>query len=317
MKWKQAPIALRVRKNQNWSPWRLKPTDLQNHQSPRERLHIQIQVYLQRRQSVLIKTPRWSEEPTFWQRAFGEKTSVLHLVPPPPHLSLSLQWRQLLEQLGFIVHDDKTLKVVAERSGFREALLGAIESTEKPILITQAERWPLTMLSDLQYAWTKSSHIQRPALFLGGAVRGGEVDHQLWLPDLSQNESLQQLGVEQLGAKDLDRLLVYIRRAGGIPAFIRALKPLVEQKSLSKSSVEQVWKPLLDEIQQIVDHLSTDMKPYMRLCSIVQSGARPFVYGIDQSLVETGLVRKIRRGVKAFVVLRAPIFARCIHSTSN
>ena len=110
-----------------------------------------------------------------------------------------------------------------------------------------------------------------------------------------------------------EALAVYIRRAGGIPAFVRALRPLVETGRLSKSNVEKAWQPLLSETQQIVDHLSTDMKPYMRLCSIVQSGALPFVYGMDQPLMETGLVRKVRRGVKAFIVLRAPIFARCIH----
>lgn len=317
MKWTQAPIALRARKKQKWAPLHIKPADFQNRQSPRERLHIQIQVYLQRRQSVLIKSPRWSEEPQFWRRTFANKSSVFHLSPPPPHLSLSLQWRQLLEQFGFIVHDDKTLKVVAERSGFREALLKAIENIQTPILITQAERWPLTMLTDIQYAWNNSSQSERPALFLGGAIRGGEVDHQFWLPDLSISESLDRLGVEHLKSADSDRLMVFIRRSGGIPAFVRALQTLVEQDTLSKSSVEEAWKPLLDEAQQIVDHLSTDMKPYMRLCSIVQSGARPFVYGVDQPLIETGLIRKIRRGVKAFVVLRAPIFARCIHSSAN
>ena len=131
-------------------PRRLKPQDLQKKQSPRERLHIQIQVYLQRRQSVLLKTPRWSEPHTFWQRALKTTPNVRRLLPPPPHFSLPLQWRQLLAQFGLIVQDDPVLKVVAERGGFRQALIQAIEGIEDPILISQAERWPLTMLSDIQ-----------------------------------------------------------------------------------------------------------------------------------------------------------------------
>ena len=94
----------------------------------------------------------------YFGREFWEKNLYCTFAPSTTSV-LVLQWRQLLEQLGFIVHDDKTLKAVAERSGFREALLGAIEFTGKPILITQAERWPLTMLS------TFNMHGPNPVIF--------------------------------------------------------------------------------------------------------------------------------------------------------
>lgn len=307
-----APIALRIRKHQNWSPRPLRPQDVQSIQSPREHLHIQIQVYLRRRQSVLLKTPRWSDPHLFWRRALEGIPEVCELSPPSPHLSRTLQWRQLLEQFGFIASDEPVLKVVAERGGFRQALMHVMVAQQSPILIAQAERWPLTMLADIQFAWHKTKEPKRPALLISGAIRGGEVNHQLWLPDLSLDESMRILMKNRHTADDLTDLTVYLRRSGGVPAFVEALEPLVTSKRMSKSAVEHVWQSLLSETQDVVDHLSTDMKPYMRLCAIVQSGALPFIYGVDQPLIETGLVRKVRRGMKSFIVLRAPLFARCI-----
>lgn len=304
-----APIELRIRKNRDWKRWYPKPHDIRLAQSPRQRLLIQIRVYLQRRQSLLLKTPRWSEPESFWQDVLGQIAEVCQPSVPLPHLSLSEQWRHLLQQLGVIEEASRVLKFVAERSGFREALSMGLGGLKSPILITQAERWPLSILADIQHVWAELDIRNRPALFISGSIQGGNVEHQLWLPDLSTMESFQYLNISPSSeARD------YVLRTGGIPTLLKHLKPLVARQDITRASVEEGWANVMNEVQRIVDHLATDARPYMRLVSITRAGAQPFIYVLDQPLIEAGLVRKVRRGTKSFSVLRAPIFARCIHA---
>lgn len=306
---KQSPLTFRIRKKDEWKCWHPKPEDIRKDQTPRQRLLIQIRVYLKRRQSLLLKTPRWSEPELFWERVLGSKNKVCQLQTPSPQLSLAEQWRHLLKQLGVIEEAPKVLKFVAERSGFRSALIDALGGLENPILIRHAERWPLSILADIQHVWADLNHRQRPALLISGSIQGGHVDHQLWLPDLSVAESFQFLEI----SPD-PQLREHVSRTGGVPAMLKLLKPVITKKNINRSVVEAAWEPLIDEAQRIVDHLATDSRPYMRLESIIRTGAQPFLYVLDQPLIESGLVRKVRRGSKSYSVLRAPIFARCVHT---
>lgn len=301
------PLEIRIEKSENWIPWKLKPSTLIK--SQRQRLMSKVRIHIMRGHSVLIKVPRWSEPEEFWKQTLKGMGSTLKLRGPAPQLSLNESWMKVLQDLGHVTDSQTILKFIAERGGFRVALRESIEHLQvNVVLISNAERWPLTILDDLQEVWNETNPTTKIPLLISGALNGGLTKHQFWLPDLTKSEALEYLGVP-----DTPEIMGHINRSGGVPSLLKTLKPMVEQGILKKSLIDQIWLPVLEEVQQIRDQLSTDSRQYLRLVSIIKSGAQPFIAGLDQPLVEAGLIRKKHQGIAVFSVLRAQVFAQGIN----
>ena len=303
----RTPLEIRIEKSEKWIPRNLKPSSLLKTQ--RQRLISKVRIHILRGHSVLIKVPRWSEPEEFWKQTLNGMGATLILRGPAPQLSLNESWMKVLQDLGHVTDSQTVLKFIAERSGFRTALKESIEELQvNVVLISNAERWPLTILDDLQEVWNEINSPTRIPLLISGALNGGVTKHQFWLPDLTRAEALDYIGVP-----NTPEIMEHINRSGGVPSLLKALKPMVEQGIFKKSLIDQIWLPVLEEVQQIRDQLSTDSRQYLRLVSIIKSGAQPYIAGLDQPLVEAGLIRKKYQGLSVISVLRAPVFAQGIN----
>jgi len=215
------------------------------------------------------------------------------------------EWRR---QCG--LEADEKLHIIAERKGFRwkiKELFSLIpNASERIFLFDQIERWPITIIEDVQRSWREYMVTQKgPQLILAGAIQGGLFPNRVWLYDYSIEEA-RQLLVSSLG-RDLDDVEEeYLRQSGGIPELVYALL-----WGMQNDSVEQAWMPIRREICSVVDLVGTREQLLDRLY-LLQQEVQPSDVETDVPLAQAGLVRIFLRNGQQCSQLRAPLISELL-----
>jgi hypothetical protein len=220
------------------------------------------------------------------------------------------EWRR---QCG--LPQDERLHVIAERKGFRwklQELFSLIEDAESRIfLFDQIERWPMTIIEDVQRAWKEYSRSQNaPILVLAGAIQGGLFPNRIWLYDYSLEEARALLSSAL--KRDLDdEEEKWLQLSGGIPDLVYALC-----WGMKNQSFEQAWLSIRREMRSVIDLMSSRERLFERL-HLLQKGSQPTFQELDIPLAQAGLIRMLLHNGRQISKLRAPLISEVLMPGHN
>ena len=174
-------IEIRRFKVKNWGRSGCPPYRLMRMQETRALTYRRVDTTIQRGRSLLLQTARWSGARDFCRRFCRRHSAAQHIsIRFPNDFGLFEAWLLFLSewrrQCG--LEPDEKLHIIAERKGFRwkiKELFELLPDIEKHIfLFDQIERWPITIIEDVQRAWSESKKEKPvPLLILAGAIQGG------------------------------------------------------------------------------------------------------------------------------------------------
>ena len=219
-------VEIRRYKRQNWKAFGSKPNQFIRARADRSATTQKLGILLQRKRSVLLQTPRWSGGRAFC-REFCKLHANAQYVPLqcPSNIELHEAWMFFLEDFRriFALPSEERLQIIAERKGFRWKLVYLFEQlpTDKVLIFDQIERWPVTLIEDVQRAWKEYSYAKQEhlVLILAGAIQGGVFTNRLWLNDYSLEETNEVIQRElQRPLSDEEEKLVHA--SGGVPDLV-------------------------------------------------------------------------------------------------
>lgn len=279
-------------------------------------------------------TPRWSAPQSFLEDlaldlAVGEPEIGCRTVSFRPLMGRSTPeaWNFLLRVLGDLVgvEELRIAPMVCDRRGFynaAEMLFGrAQEETEYPIALLAhgAEHLPVEVLEDLCRVWGRYvedvAADRRCTLLLAGSVEtpalevgpGSRID----LADFGEVEATESL-VVQLGARDPAQVEWAARFSGGVPAIVQALAHGVARADdLPRSPTEllRAVGSVGDELRGAVQSALTLPDTAERLHSLLDGEPRFEEPDVDEPLLLSGVIRRVRRVGGPHVALRSPAIA--------
>ena len=306
-------IEIRRFKVKNWGRSGCPPYRLMRMQETRALTYRRVETTIQRKRSLLLQTARWSGARDFCRRFCRRHSSAQHISIRFPNdfgvfdswLLFLSEWRR---QCG--LEPDEKLHIIAERKGFRWKIKELFELLpdieERIFLFDQIERWPITIIEDVQRAWSESKKDKPvPLLILAGAIQGGVFPNRVWLYDYSIDEARTLLS-SSLGRDLNEREEDFLLQSGGIPELVYALL-----WGMQNDSIEQAWMPIRREICSVVDLVGTRENLLDRLYQL-QLQDLPTDVENDVSLAQAGLVRIFLRDGQQFSQLRSPLISELL-----
>ena len=306
-------IEIRRFKVKNWGREGCPPHRLMRIQETRALTYRRVETTLSRGRSLLLQTARWSGARDFCRR-FSRKNPAAQYISIrfPNDFGIFESWMLFLSewrrQCG--LEPDEKLHIIAERKGFRwkirELFTLLPNTSDRIFLFDQIERWPITIIEDVQRAWNESRKSQSvPLLILAGAIQGGVFPNRVWLYDYSINEA-RSLLLSSLGRELTEEEEQFLLQSGGIPELVYALL-----WGMQNNSIEQAWMPIRREISSVVDLVGTRENLLDRLY-LLQAQDLSTDVDTDVSLAQAGLVRIFLRGGQQFTQLRAPLISELL-----
>ncbi|MEC7985606.1 MAG: hypothetical protein VX278_10620 [Myxococcota bacterium] len=152
--------AIRKHKTIYWGEMGCPPQRWMSHSYSREHTYRRVSVTLKRRRSLLLQTPRWSGGQDFILQLRREMPGSIYIpIRFPPSAQLFESWLYFLEEFRRYcsLPREELLQVVAERKGFRWKIIDILRTLSEQqvsvLFFDQLERWPLSIVEDLQLAW--------------------------------------------------------------------------------------------------------------------------------------------------------------------
>lgn len=327
----QNSLRIRIFKAKNWVPQQIPFSAWGDEESHRVGVARQVKLSLFRKQPILLQTSRWSGADRFLASVCRSLADREDPSGDPIFIkqlsfgrdSLSENWLKFLSNFNVLVPDkntkSKTLRVLVTRRGFRSELcdifqkLGNQPKPKAALIFSKVERWPLSIIEDIQLAWNQAYENQNSdkivPLVISGAISGGHFQKLIWLKDYSANEVIELLSPDQPLSAFLHEA-IYL--SGGIPALVFILQRVLTQADPTIEKLEQKWQPIIREIQQVIDIVSAKRKLLYRLQQLSDSIKIHKYQPIDEQLVQAGLAQLYYSSQDRAVKLRAPYFAKLI-----
>lgn len=311
------------------------PDQLRIEGAPRGRLARRIRGHLRRLEPIAMLTPRWSAPQGFLEDlaldlAVGEPEIGCRTVSFRPLMGRSAPeaWNFLLRVLGDMAGGDwstRAVPMVCDRRGFLNAaamlLDDAQDDAQYPIALLAhgAEHLPVEVLDDIAQAWGRyaeavrtdrkctlllAGSVETPALDVGGATR---ID----LADFGELEAAESL-VLQLGADNAAEVERAARFSGGVPALVQALAAgftRADDLPTTPQDLLRAMGPVGAEIRGAVASAMTAPDTSERLHLLLDGEARLEDPDVDEALLLTGVIRRVRRIGGPHVALRSPAIA--------
>ena len=284
-------VEIRQHKRKHWGKSAFSPGHFLRAQPLRRNTFERMLSLLKRQRSVLLQTPRWSGSKAFC-REFCKQHSSAHYISIhcPAHMEIHEAWMYFLAEMrrAFQLPCEDRLQVIAERKGFRWKLKTLFTQfpNHEVFIFDRVERWPVTLIEDLQIAWKEYARVQ-PNCFLivlAGAIQGGVFTNRLWLNDYTIGEAKQLLEYE-IGRELNSEENHWLELSGGVPELVHALL-----WGCRNQNIQKAWIPIRREIHAVPDLISTRDQLLDRLFEL-QHGPLLFNKHTDQLLAQAGLIR--------------------------
>ena len=318
----QSPLRIRIYKNQNWGRQGKNFSDWVSEESPRISVFRQVRLSLIRKQPVLLQTSRWSGIDAFLD-SIRKSLSSSELGTQPAFIqpnfkgeSLAEDWMRLATIFRNLLPEkdrpsSETLRVLFNRSGFRTELknifttLGNQPKPKSAIVLCKVERWPLSIIEDIQLAWHEAFHSTKTEnivpFLITGAISGGHFNKLIWLNDFSVPEAQKLLQSRTEPSPFLQQAIV---RSGGIPDLVFGVMNIADEPTPEK--LHSQWQPIGREIHHVIDIVAAQRKMLHRLQDLCNSEVEHGFIPLDTQLIEAGLVCSYYASRRLSVRLRAP-----------
>ncbi len=282
---------------------------------------------------VVLITPRWSRAMRFLDDVGADlligmptvRTRTLNLAPLKG-LSIPQAWAWLVQAVGEFLEiklDGPAWQAVS-RHGFRFVMTQLFNRAQghderRCLMIHGLEHINIEALKDLMQVFEefmiRAGEHRRTNLLLAGAVDAAHLEFagasRIVLHDFHEVEAIESL-VESLGPIESHRLASIVELVGGVPAILEQLGT-EEPGRISEivANPESVWRilgGLAIEIRGAYEIVASNDALSNRLETLCTNGALPEDKEVDLQLLSAGLVKRYRRGVRWYTMVRAPVF---------
>ena len=299
----------------------------------RDKTGRRLRTRLRRMQPTILLTPRWSEA-----RDFMQGLSLELAVDEPALMCRSVAFSGLrghgksearqrvltaLAELSAAHWSEVQVPYVASGEGFvvaaKELMHRAQEQEHRIAMLAEGvDRIHVDVLSALSEAWNQFQEEagvdRRFVLLMAGSlpthrfeVEGAD---EVSLPDLARKEALRLLSPGEACDEQTEMALQF---AGGVPRFVGALSEGVQKLGglpYSSTGLIRLLGAVEGEVRQVLDLLASDPRLAERLESLAGGEEHGFEAGMDERLIESGVIRlKPNPRGDSKVVLRAPLLA--------
>lgn len=294
--------------------------------------------HLRRMEPVVLFAPRWSASMRFLEDlaldlAVGEPAVGCRTVDlrPLKDRSRGEVWQFLqhvFSQLGQRGWRGRAPGTVVDRRGFRWSMEQLLEEVHAAaphrvaLLAHGAEHLPLDVIEDLTSTWDEYTDRhpegRRLTLLLAGSraarwLRVGDAP-RLDLADFGEAEAAAAI-VGRAGPMPLRHLEEVARFTGGIPSLVEAVGDRAREAGslpLRRSDLLVSMGRLADEMRGAVDIVAASDPLADRLHALIDGAPARRVAGVDDPLLQAGLLKEVRAPGGDRVALRAPAIAALV-----